>query len=129
MLGSDVAQSLEYKVGDKIVIAHGIGSTSFQNHEHAPFTIIGILEPTGTPVDKTVHVSLAAIEAIHLPPSQLTNIIAQQRLDLIEPSSITAVLLGLENKFATFALQRQINNFQNDRLMAVLPGVAMTQLW
>jgi putative ABC transport system permease protein len=129
VLGSDVAQSLKYKTGDKIVISHGIGSTSFQNHEHAPFSIKGILEPTGTPVDKTVHVSLAAIEAIHLPPSQLTDLDAHQRLEPIVPSSITAVLIGLENKFATFALQRHINSFQNDRLMAVLPGVAMTQLW
>ena len=129
VIGSEVAQSLGYSLGDSIVISHGIGSTSFKNHEHAPFAIRGILTPTGTPVDKTVHVSLAAIEAIHLPPSQLEQIVEQGRTDLLTPSSITAVLVGLENRFATFTLQRQLNNFKDDRLMAVLPGVAMTQLW
>lgn len=129
VLGAEVASELGYRLGDKIVVSHGIGSTSFHNHDHAPFAISGILEPTGTSVDKTVHVSLEAIEAIHLPPSQLDRVVSEGLDEYLTPSSITSVLLGLENKFATFALQRQINNFNDDRLMAVLPGVAMTQLW
>ena len=129
VIGADVANELGYKQGDKIVIAHGIGSTSFVNHDQAPFTVTGILSPTGTPVDKTVHVSLAAIDAIHLPPSQLQKLVDNPQLQLDPPKSITAVMLGLNSKFATFTLQRQINNYKKDRLMAVLPGVAMTQLW
>jgi len=129
VIGAEVARALNYTIGDKLVIAHGIGSTSFQNHDNAPFTISGILAPTGTPVDKTLHVSLEAIEAIHLPPAQLTRIVEQGRIDLLQPKNITGVLVGLENKFATFSLQRMINNYPNDRLMAVLPGVAMTQMW
>lgn len=129
VLGAEVALELGYSLGDNVVISHGIGSTSFHNHDHAPFSIVGILEPTGTSVDKTVHVSLKAIEAIHLPPSQLTQVLDDGLVEYLNPSSITSVLLGLENKFATFALQRQINNFADDRLIAVLPGVAMTQLW
>lgn len=129
VLGQEVAESLGYKLGDEIVISHGLGSTSFQHHDNAPFMVAGILEATGTPVDKTVHVSLEAIEAIHLAPSQLSQIKAQNRLDALAPDSITAVLVGLDNKFATFTLQRQLNNYNDDRLMAVLPGVAMTQLW
>ncbi|MFC3094463.1 FtsX-like permease family protein [Alteromonas sediminis] len=129
VIGAEVAKALNYSLGDKLVIAHGIGSTSFQNHDNAPFTVAGILQPTGTPVDKTVHVSLEAIEAIHLAPAQLTRLIEQGRMDLLKPKNITGVLVGLENKFATFSLQRMINNYPDDRLMAVLPGVAMTQMW
>lgn len=129
VLGAEVATSLAYAIGDKIVISHGIGATSFKNHDNAPFVIVGILEPTGTPVDKTVHVSLEAIEAIHLPPSKLNSIVEQQRFDLLKPTAITAALVGLDNKFATFTLQRKLNNYNDDRLMAVLPGVAMMQLW
>ena len=129
VIGADVANSLGYQQGDQIVIAHGIGSTSFVNHKQAPFTVTGILAPTGTPVDKTVHVSLPAIEAIHLPPSQLQKLVNDPQLQLPQPNSITSVILGLSSKFATFTLQRQINNYQDDRLMALLPGVAMAQLW
>jgi putative ABC transport system permease protein len=46
-----------------------------------------------------------------------------------QPDNITSVMLGLNSKFATFALQRNINNYPEDRLMAVLPGVAMAELW
>jgi putative ABC transport system permease protein len=63
-IGADVAETLGYSVGDPIVVAHGLAS--FSEHEDQPFRISGILEKTGTPVDRTVIVSLEAIEAIHV---------------------------------------------------------------
>jgi len=66
VLGADVAKSLGYKLGDSVVIAHGTGRISFVEHADKPFRVSGILEKTGTPVDRTLHVSLQAIEAIHV---------------------------------------------------------------
>jgi len=145
VLGADVAKSLGYQLGDKIVLSHGLGHTSFVHHDDAPFTVSGIIGATGTPVDKTVHVNLAAIEAIHLPHEQLNELVEEpheheksnghedgheeEHVHEHSVEKITAVLLGLNNKFVTFTLQRQINNYQDDRLMAILPGVVMTQLW
>jgi len=129
VIGADVAKTLGYQVGDEIVVAHGIGHTSFSHHDHSPFVISGILKPTGTPVDKSVHVTLPAIEAIHLPPSQLAKILDGGGEESVQPDSVTAVILGLKTKFATFKLQRDLNNYQADRLMAVLPGVALAELW
>lgn len=128
VIGADVAGTLQYKLGDKIVISHGMGATSFTHHDTSPFVIRGILAPTGTPVDKTVHISLRALEAIHLSPNKLTAVIANHDL-APQPDNITSVMLGLTNKFATFTLQRNINNYPDDRLMAILPGVAMAELW
>jgi putative ABC transport system permease protein len=129
VIGADVAKTLGYQVNDKIVIAHGIGSTSFTKHKQAPIVISGILAATGTPIDKTVHISLEAIEAVHLPPSALQALINDPQNPALRPESITSVLLGLTSKFATFAMQRELNNNSDDRLMAILPGVAMAQLW
>lgn len=129
VLGFDVAKTLGYQINDKIVISHGIGNTSFTHHEQAPFVVSGILAPTGTPVDKTVHVGLEAIEAIHLSPSQLNKVVKDPNAMSLTPQSITSAMLGLTSKFATFTIQRDLNNYPNDRLMAVLPGVAMTELW
>lgn len=42
---------------------------------------------------------------------------------------MTAVMLGLKSRMATFKLQREINNDKKDQLMAILPGVAMAELW
>ena len=129
VIGADVAKKLNYRVGDEVVIAHGIGTTSFTQHDNTPFVISGVLAPTGTPVDKTVHVSLSAIEAIHLSPAQQQRLLADPDSVALKPQSVTAVMLGLTSKFATFKLQRDINNDSRDRMMAVLPGVAMTELW
>ena len=66
VLGANVAEELGYRVGDPIVVAHGAGATSFMEHDDKPFKVVGILARTGTPVDRTVHVSLEGIEAIHV---------------------------------------------------------------
>jgi putative ABC transport system permease protein len=90
------------------------------------------LAATGTPVDKTVHVSLQAIEAVHMPPAALQAVInepAGLMMEALNPESITSVMLGLTSKLATFTMQRELNNYANDRLMAILPGVAMAELW
>jgi putative ABC transport system permease protein len=133
VIGAEVAKRLNYVVGSELVIAHGIGAVSFKNHDRSPFVVSGILAPTGTPVDKTVHVTLAGIEAIHLPPAQLKAFINQQSstqaLGVLRPSSISAVMLGIESKMSVFTLQRSINNYPADRLMAIMPGVALAELW
>ncbi|TPV57260.1 FtsX-like permease family protein [Aestuariibacter sp. GS-14] len=132
VIGADVANTLNYKVGDDIVIAHGMGAVSFHNHDESPFTVTGILAPTGTPVDNTVHVSLAGIEAMHLPPSQLHALLEHpEEADpqLLKVDSVSAIMLGLTSKFATFTLQRELNNYPDDRLMAILPGVALAEMW
>jgi len=135
VLGSEVAQTLGYQIGDEIVLSHGIGNTSFVNHDNMPFTVIGILAATGTPVDRTVHVSLQGIEAIHLGFSNGVRIPGQtpapadlQASDL-EPTQITAILLGLESPMAVFGLQRAINNYPREPLSAILPAVALGELW
>ncbi|WP_417228166.1 ABC transporter permease [Amphritea sp.] len=134
VLGAEVAKKLSYQLGDQVVIAHGMGNTSFSKHEDQPFTVVGILAPTGTPVDRTLHVSLEAIEAIHVDwksgayiPGSGGKTPLQER-DL-QPDQITAFLLGLKSKMATFQLQRYISQYRAEPLQAVLPGVALQELW
>ncbi|WP_420405310.1 ABC transporter permease [Nisaea sp.] len=134
-LGADVAETLGYKVGDPIVVAHGLGAIGFSRHEDMPFRVSGILEKTGTPVDRTVHVSLAAIEAIHVDwqsgarmPGRSTTSDEVRKMELT-PKSITAALVGVTSKLRTFKLQRHINEYPEEPLLAVLPGVALQELW
>lgn len=135
VLGADVASDLGYKVGDPIVVAHGLGAVGFTKHEDMPFRVAGILAKTGTPVDRTVHVTLKAIEAIHVDwqsgarkPGKSTGADAVRAMDLT-PKSITAMLVGVTSKLKTFKLQRRINEYPEEALLAVLPGVALQELW
>lgn len=135
VLGAEVAQQLGYRLGQRIVLSHGSGPLPGLEHADKPFTVVGILAPTGTPVDRTVHVGLAAIEAIHLdwqggmplpgvdiPPAQV------DKFDLT-PREITAFLVGLHQRTAVFGVQRRIAGFKDEPLQAALPGVVLDQLW
>ncbi|MCP4596302.1 FtsX-like permease family protein [Neptuniibacter sp.] len=135
VLGAEVANKLGYEIGDKIVIAHGAGNVALVEHDDKPFSVVGILAPTGTPVDNTLHVSLQAIEAIHVDwksgmklPG--VNISAEQAALLeLQPKQITAFMLGLHSKLSTFHLQRSINQYRKEPLLAILPGLTLQELW
>jgi len=135
VLGAEVARRLNYTLGQRIVLAHGDGAIAANDHADKPFVVSGILAPTGTPVDRTLHVSLQAIEALHadwiagarLPGMALSAEAAAQR-DLT-PRSVTAVLLGLKNRAAVFSVQREVAAFRDEPLLAILPGVALDELW
>ncbi|WP_222944710.1 ABC transporter permease [Cupriavidus campinensis] len=155
VLGAEVARRLGYRVGDRIVLSHGgpahddhhadhvdhvdhmdhMDHADHADHADKPFVVTGILAPTGTPVDRTVHIRLDGMEAIHLdwqagapvpgmsiPPA----LVGKFRLT---PAHITGVLVGLKLRSRVFALQREIDEDPHEALMAVLPGVALDALW
>ncbi|MEP3440922.1 MAG: ABC transporter permease [Sulfitobacter sp.] len=133
VIGADVAETLGYSVGDPIVVAHGLAS--FTEHKDQPFRVSGILEKTGTPVDRTVIVSLEAIEAIHVDwrsgaqiPGQSTPPDVIRQMDL-QPQAVTAALVGVKSRLQVFGLQRAINDYPQEPLLAILPGVALQELW
>jgi putative ABC transport system permease protein len=135
VIGAEVARQLGYRHGDKIVLSHGSGVAEGADHDDKPFSVVGVLARTGTPVDRTVHVGLEAIEAIHLewqggapipglsiPPEHV------RKFDL-RPKAVTGALVGLKNRSAVFREQRAINEYTGDALLAILPGVTLDELW
>ncbi|ABE48972.1 ABC transporter permease [Methylobacillus flagellatus] len=136
VLGASVAKQLGYNIGSRITLSHGMGgANALAQHGDKPFTVVGILKPTGTPVDRTVHVSLEAISAIHLDwvggsPAPGFQIPPQhvQKFDL-QPKDVTAVLIGLKSRAAVFRTQRMVNESKDEPLLAVMPGLALEQLW
>lgn len=138
VIGAEVAAHLAYELEDEIILSHGMPTQQDQiTQEHAdkPFRVIGILARTGTPIDRTVHVNLQAIEALHLdwqagaPISQFSIAPEHVRKFDLEPQQITAALVGLKHRSAVFRVQRSVNNFADEALLAVIPGVALDELW
>lgn len=133
VVGADVAATLGYVPGDAIVVAHGLAS--FTEHEDQPFRVSGVLGKTGTPVDRTVIVGMEAIEAIHVDwqagakiPGKTTPVEAIRQMDLT-PNAATAALVGVRSRLQVFGLQRWINEYPEEPLLAILPGVALQELW
>ena len=135
VIGSEVAAKLGYGIDEKIVVAHGTGEVGLVTHDRQPFRVRGILRPTGTPVDRAIHVSLQGIEAMHVDwrngasvkgPGTDAETIRNMEL---QPKAVTAVLVGLNSRAAVFREQRALNTYRAEPLLAVLPGVALQELW
>ena len=135
VLGAEVADALGYRLNQKLTLSHGAGGLPGSEHADKPFTVTGILARTGTPVDRTVHISLEAIEAIHIdwaggaPLPGVTIPADQARKFDLAPKQVTAALIGLKSRVAVFAVQRHVAEYPGEALMAVLPGVALDELW
>jgi putative ABC transport system permease protein len=140
VIGAEVARKMGYGLGQSITLGHGMHDHDHQGEqadEHAdkPFKVVGILAPTGTPVDRTVHVSLQALEALHLgwvagtamPGGQIPA--DQARKFNLQPEEVTAALVGLKSRAAVFNVQRFVNFYEEEALMGVMPGVALGELW
>ncbi|MFK7804355.1 MAG: ABC transporter permease [Anaerolineae bacterium] len=134
VLGAEAAEALGYNLGDPLIIAHGLVSAGFAEHDDKPFEVVGILARTGTPIDHTVHVSLAGIEAIHIDwqsgsrsPFQIS---AEEAAAMeLKPQTLTAFMIGLNNRIDTFRLQRQITEYDEEPLLAIIPGATLAELW
>lgn len=166
VIGAAVARKLGYQLGDKIVLAHGIAEVSLAKHDDSPFVITGVLAPTGTPVDKSLYISLAGMAAIHedwqsgvkIPSQKKTSQQTEKKQDAHEQEhekhhehaddhssddehdehhhdhhahdqSLSAIFVGLNNRAATFTVQRQINQYTGEPLQAIIPGLALAELW
>ena len=65
VIGAEIAAEFGYATGTEIINAHGSGTVAFHMHDEAPFTVSGVLAPTGTAVDRMVLVSLDGFDALH----------------------------------------------------------------
>ncbi|WP_257279799.1 ABC transporter permease [Endozoicomonas sp. ISHI1] len=136
VLGAEVAASLGYEIGDNLVLSHGVESKSLLSHDDKPFTVSGILKPTGTPTDRIIMISLEGIEALHIdwvsgaPPIAAFSVSADQTLAMdLQPASVTAYFVGLKSRIGAFRYQRKVNEYRQEAMTAILPGVALQELW
>ncbi|HVJ60036.1 MAG TPA: ABC transporter permease [Burkholderiaceae bacterium] len=149
VLGADVARALGYGLGQSLVVAHGTGEEAFIEHAAQPFRVSGILARTGTPADRTIHVSLEGLDGLHAdrPDKQPVDPLAAAALaardkhghaaaasdapaaGTTEQRTISAFLVGLKSRAAALGAQRAINEFDEEPLTAILPGVTLLEVW
>ena len=133
-IGSEIAKKFGFNLGDPIQLSHGISKESIYEHIKSPFKVQGILKPTSTPIDKAIYINLYGMEAMHkgwetgVPDTDMADKSNLKKEDL-ETKQITAFLLAAKNRIFTLRLRSMIDNFQDEALMAVIPGMALAELW
>jgi putative ABC transport system permease protein len=128
VLGADVAESLGLALGAPLVLAHGAADVSFAKHDDQPFKVVGILARTGTPVDRTVHISLEAMTALHTDAAHDSDSDHAQA-GALTPAGITAFMIGMKDRAFILIMHRALNDYRQEPLTAILPAVALKQLW
>jgi len=133
-LGADVASRLNLGLGAKIVLAHGIEEKSILKHNTTPFTVVGILAPTATPVDRAVYITLLGEEAMHYGWENGTPPAIGEEPPPLDPSKlkvdvITCFLLGAKSRMSTLYLQREINTYKAEPLTSIIPAYTLQELW
>lgn len=150
VLGASVAAALGYELGRDIIVAHGSGEVAFSLHKDHPFRVVGILAPTGTPADRTIHVTLEGLDGLHAEANapahdplasaiqarrHAESRVHEERDEHDEHASesagheITAFLVGLESRRAALSVQRLVNEYPAEPLTAILPGATLLEVW
>ena len=136
VIGAEVARDLGYGLGSEIVLTHGLGAGGLTDHENRPFIVSGILAPTGTPVDRTIHIPLEGVTAIHVgwesgTRNPMADTITDEMIRSFDltPKSVTAVFAGLTDRRSLLRTQRALNTRAGEPLLAIIPGIALGELW
>ena len=186
VLGSEVAERLQYASGSRVVVTHGLRDIGTSNHEAHPFVVVGVLARTFTPVDRSIYLTLEGIEAMHdaetsagvvagpasapappampgaspppvmpgaspppvMPGASPPPVLPGASPPPVMPGAvqstvggsfmtpagngervITSFFVGTKNRFEALMLQREMNTDLREPLTAVIPGVALGELW
>ena len=156
-IGSEVAAELGYALGREIALTHGLRGGGIMDHDDRPFTVVGVIARTATPIDRSLYVTLDAIDVIHegweqgvppgvaaagAPPAMLGASAPPPMPGAAPPpmpvaaadvheegTQVTAFLVGTRNRFETLRLQREMNTDLTEPVTAVIPGLALAELW
>jgi len=156
-LGAEVAERLGYATGTKIVLTHGVAG-GVEDHDDQPFTVTGVLARTATPVDRSLYITLAGVEAMHegwedgAPPAESEHKPAEgehqddhddhdhdhaahakqdgAHAEHDHPVDyVSAFFVKMKSRVDTLRVQREIATFKAEPLSGVIPGVALAELW
>ena len=140
VIGSEIAQKLNFKIGDEFFGSHGDAEEG-EVHDEFAYKIVGIAKPTGKVVDNLILCTIPSVWQMHHGHDENPahgeegHVHAdgeehqhEADLTLDEPNmEITAVLLKLRNQMAKLTWQRIVP--QNTKMQAVSPAFEVNRLF
>ncbi|MBC6426620.1 MAG: ABC transporter permease [Ekhidna sp.] len=138
VIGAAIATELQLKIGDELESDHGL-SANIGGHEEHPFTVAGILSPSGSMLDNLVLVSVESVWEVHSEHEEehkeveTEEIIRLEQLGLevtsgqLETQEITSLLIKYRSPMAAVQLPRIVNGTSN--LQAASPPYETARLF
>lgn len=134
VLGSEVAKKFNLKIGDPIVLSHGLSAESIMSHDSTPFHIKGIAAKTLTPIDTAVFINLYGMEAMHIgwetgvPSGEEINP-DRFKKENIQINQLTSFMVKLKSRIAVLKMRREIDLYEKEPIMAIIPALALQEMW
>jgi len=124
VVGADVARNTGLMVGSKFTPSHGVeGVGGGGGHQEAETEVVGVLEPTGTPLDRAILIPIGAYYVIDGHEATADMVAGGAR----DPRGLSAVMLSTKAGFYRTRIFRSLN----DRLdaQAVYPSQEVRKLF
>lgn len=133
VIGAEAQRRLGFKVGQVFVGDHGL-SPGGEAHKESPYTVVGVLKPTGTVLDRVVLTDTASVWQVHHHEEMehAEALAAGQPVDPKDvdksPSQreITAILVSYRSAMGALMLPRYVTSLPN--LQAASPAVETAHL-
>ena len=126
VLGSEVAATTGKGIGAKFTGSHGLGGGGAE-HESLPYTVVGILAPSGTVLDRLVLTSIESVWAMHAEHHDIKDVMEIAKHMKDEEKEYTALLIQYASPLGAAILPRYVNN--NSEMQAASPAYEMTRLF
>ena len=124
VIGSDVAERYQHKLGDKIVGAHGL-INSDDVHTDFPYTIVGILKPTHTVLDRLVLTPVESVWHVHEHPDEDDPEEVAYKKE--HPGKeLTALLISYKSPIAAATMPREVN--KSSSMQSASPAFEVARL-
>ena len=124
VLGAEVAARTGTAVGAHFVGAHGIGGEG-DEHADAPYAVVGVLERTGSVIDRLVLTSIESVWQVHEEHHEPAD--EEDRKALEADREVTVLLVQYASPLAAAMLPRQINS--QSELQAASPAYETARLF
>ncbi|MGX9782637.1 FtsX-like permease family protein [Janthinobacterium lividum] len=122
VFGARAARETGATLGASFAGSHGLAAGG-ELHEHAPYTVTGILAPTGTVLDRLILTPVASVWQVHE-----TDPDEQPAVPAAAPErELTAVLVQYASPLAAISLPRWVNS--QARLQAAQPAFEAARLF
>ncbi|HEX3945010.1 MAG TPA: FtsX-like permease family protein [Rhizomicrobium sp.] len=126
VLGAGAAQALHLTIGEHFVGAHGLAAGG-ELHSQFPYTVVGILKPTGSVLDRLVLCDIETVRYIHRKYAEdeaAETGVAETYVNL--PDAATAIVASYRTPVAALLVPRLIN--AQPTLTAASPSFEIARL-
>ncbi len=122
VLGAAVARKLGLTLGQTFVGSHGLAAGG-HTHGDNPYTVVGILEPSGSVLDRLILTDTASVWKVH---EDYTAVDDEDRAIMADEREITLALVTYKTPMAALSFPRYVNT--STEMQAAAPALEISRL-